>query len=41
MKSLNDSCYVIPEQNHRVFQDNNPVKVGAYKAALNNYEDKV
>jgi len=41
MKSLNDSCYVPPEKNPRVFQDNNPLKNGAYNAALANYQDAV
>ena len=41
MKPLNDSCYVVPEKNPRVFQDNNPVKNQAFKAALNNYEQHV
>ena len=41
MKSLNDSCYVGPEKNPRVFQDSNPIKNGAYKLALDNYESKV
>ena len=34
LKSLNDSCYVVPEKNYRVLQDNDPVKVTAFKAAL-------
>lgn len=41
MKALNDSCYVVPEKNHRVVQDNDPVKAQAVKAALNNYENQV
>ena len=41
VKSLNDSCYVVPEKNHRVFQDNNPVKSQAFKAALDKYEQEV
>ena len=30
MKPLNDSCYVVPEKNPRVIQDNNPVKQKAH-----------
>ena len=41
MKALNDSCYVVPEKNHRVIQDTNLVKHTAYKAALNKYEEQV
>ena len=41
MKPLNDSCYVVPEKNPRVFQDTNPVKNQAFKAALNKYEQQV
>ena len=41
LKSLNDSCYVGPELNHRVLQDSNPIKNGAMKAALDKYEQEV
>ena len=41
MKPLNDSCYLVPEKNPRVFQDTNPVKNQAFKAALNKYEQQV
>jgi len=41
MKSLNDSCYVVPEKNPRVLQDTDPVKSEAFKAALTKYEEEV
>ena len=41
MKPLNDSCYVVPEKNHRVIQDTNPVKQRAQKLAHDQYESQV
>lgn len=34
VKQLHDSCYVGPDQNHRVIQDSNPAKSNAWKQAL-------
>lgn len=39
VKQLFDSEYVKPEDNFRVFQDNNPKKNAAMKEALSRYED--
>ena len=41
MKSLNDSCYIGPDKNPRVIQDNDPLKNGAYKQGLDIFESKV
>lgn len=41
MKPLNDSCYLVPEKNPRVIQDNNPVKKKAHEVAHENYQSKV
>ena len=39
VKQLFDSEYVKPEDNFRVYQDNNPVKSAAMKNALQRYEE--
>jgi len=39
VKQLFDSEYVKPEDNFRVYQDNNPTKSAAMKNALQRYED--
>ena len=41
MKPLNDSCYVIPEKNPRVLQENTPVRSNALKMALQRHEEDV
>ena len=41
VKSLFDSCYVKPEQNSKVMQDNHPLKQKALKEALSRYETQV
>lgn len=39
VKQLFDSEYVKPEDNFRVYQDNNPTKSAAMKNALQRYEE--
>ena len=41
MKQLHDSCYVGPEKNHRVIQDNDPAKSNAWKIALERHEQEI
>ena len=41
VKALHDSCYVSPDQNHRVIQDHNPAKSEAWKQALQRHEEQV
>ena len=38
VKQLFDSAYVKPEDNYRVFQDNNPVKRAVLNEALSRFE---
>ena len=41
VKPLNDSCYVVPEKNFRVIQDDDPAKQTAWRQALGRHEDNV
>ena len=41
IKQLHDSCYVGPEQNHRVIQDSNPAKSNAWRQALQRHEEEI
>lgn len=41
IKQLHDSCYVSPEQNHRVIQDANPAKNNAWRQALQRHEEEI
>ena len=40
-KALHDSCYVAPDMNHRVIQDNDPAKNIAWKQALERHEQHI
>lgn len=39
MKELNDSDYMKPQDNFRVFQDTHPLRNATYNQALRRYED--
>ena len=41
VKPLNDSCYVVPEKNFRVIQDDDPAKNTAWMQALQRHEKDV
>ena len=41
LKPLHDSCYVVPEKNHRVLQDTDPVKSETFRQALARHEEQV
>ena len=41
VKALYDSCYIRPEENPKVIQDNDPVKTNALEVAKKRYEDSV
>ena len=41
LKGIADSCYVMPENNPRVIQDNNPIKNQVLKQAFHDFELKV
>lgn len=41
LKPLHDSCYVSPEQNHRVIQDNHGGKIHAWEKALQRHEAQI
>lgn len=41
MKPLNDSDYLMPHQNYRVIQDNDPIKGETWKNALMRHESQV
>lgn len=41
VKALHDSCYLRPDQNPRVIQDNDPVKATTWKAAVNRHQTTV
>ena len=38
MKPLNDSCYLKPDQNYRVIQDNDPIKNRTWRKAFQRNE---
>ena len=40
-KALHDSCYIAPEKNFRVIQDDDPAKNRAWKEALQRHEQKI
>ena len=41
IKPLNDSCYVVPEKNPRVLQENTPVRSNAFTKALQRHEESI
>ena len=41
LKNLFDSDYVKPEDNFRVFKDDNPLRMSAHNAALARYEKQL
>ena len=41
VKPLNDSCYVVPDKNYRVIQDDDPAKNTAWRQALERHETDV
>ena len=41
VKPLNDSCYVVPDKNFRVIQDDDPAKNVAWRQALDRHETHV
>lgn len=41
MKALHDSCYVVPEKNFRVIQDDDPAKNVAWRQALQRHEEQI
>ena len=41
LKPLHDSCYVGPDKNHRVIQDDHAGKTHAWEKALKRHEDQI
>ena len=41
MKPLNDSCYLAPEKNFRVIQDDDPIKGANWRNAVQRHESDV